>query len=323
MTLNWGLIGAGDIARRRVAPALRDLASGTLLAVCRGRPSLAESFAKEFAAPRWYATAEELIADPDVDAVYLATPVNMHAQHAIAAAEAGKHVLCEKPMAMTVRECDAMIAACRASGVKLGVAYYRHFYPAVARARDLIASGAIGDVVMAQANAFEYFDPTADHPRHWIVTAAAGGGPMFDFGCHRIEVLLDLLGPVTDVRSMLGNVAFVRETEDTAIAILRHDRGCYATVSVTHASAESRDTLDVFGTLGSIHVSHLNRGEMRVVISGESSSETLPPHANLHLPLIDDFARAVSLDREPVVNGDIGRAVAVVEEQIYAGWNAP
>ena len=142
--LRWGLIGCGDIAQKRVAPALRDLTSCDLLAVTRSRADLAESFANQFGADKWYPAWQELLDDAEIDAVYIATPVHVHAPQTIAAAEAGKHVLCEKPMAMNVKECDQMIAAARANGVTLGVAYYRHFYPVVMRAKELIAAGAIG-----------------------------------------------------------------------------------------------------------------------------------------------------------------------------------
>src|SRR5438309_5166614 len=131
MKLGWGLIGCGDIARKRVAPALRDLTECDLVAVSRGRAELAESFASEFGAQKWYSHWQELLLDDEIDAVYVATPVDLHAAQSIAAAGAGKHVLCEKPLALTVAECDQMLAACRAHNVKLGVAYYRHLYPFV------------------------------------------------------------------------------------------------------------------------------------------------------------------------------------------------
>src|SRR5438552_12811514 len=142
--VRWGLIGAGDIVRKRVAGALKEARDSELVAVSRARADLVERFAREIGAPRWHASWRELVIDPDVDAVYVATPVRLHAEQTIAAAEAGKHVLCEEPMALDVAECERMIAAARASGVSLGVAYYRHLYPMVARLRVLIASGAIG-----------------------------------------------------------------------------------------------------------------------------------------------------------------------------------
>jgi predicted dehydrogenase len=323
MPLRWGLIGSGDIARKRVAPALRDLASCDLVAVCRGRPELAESFAREFGARRWYATPADLLADREIDAVYIATPVHLHAAQTIAAAQAGKHVLCEKPMAMNVKECDEMIAACRANGVALGIAYYRHFYPVVARIKSLIASGEIGTMVMAQLNVFEYRNPAPDDPRHWFIESAqAGGGPMFDFGCHRLEMLDDMCGPVRDVTSMVGNVVFERDVEDTAIAVLAFERGGYATLSVTHASDEPQDTLDMFFTGGSIHVAPLNDGILRLRQGGIERIEALPPAANIHAPLIEEFVDAVVAGRTPAVPGETGRVVAAIEERIYTNYKA-
>ena len=212
-----------------------------------------------------------------------------------------------------------MIAACQANNVALGIAYYRHFYPAIAQIKRIIASGEIGTVVMTQINAFEYFNPAPDHARHWFVQKAhAGGGPMFDFGCHRIEMLVNMLGPVKDVTSMVGNVLFEREVDDTAIAVMSFVHGGYATLSVTHAAREPQDTLDIFGSEGSLHVAVLNQGELRVTRGTETRLELLPPAANIHAPLIEEFVDAVTGGRAPAVTGEMGRTVASVEEQIYA-----
>src|SRR6185369_11203611 len=173
---------------------------------------------------RWYSTSEELLKDEQIDAVYIATPVYLHAAQTIATARSGKHVLCEKPMAMNVDECDQMIAACTRHNVKLGVSYYRHFYPVIGRIRDLLASGEIGTPIICQINAFEYFDPGADHPRRWLIEkAAAGGGPMFDFGCHRIEVLMHLFGNIRRVNSLVSSSFFQRSVEDTATALFEFE----------------------------------------------------------------------------------------------------
>ena len=213
-TLKWGLIGAGDIARKRIAPALRDLPNCELVSVSRSRAGLAEGFATEFGARKWFADWREQVADPEIDAVYIATPVYLHAEQTTAAAEAGKHVLCEKPMALSVAECDRMIAASEANGVRLGIAYYRRFYPVLGRAKEIIASGEIGSVTLAQANAFEYIDLADDDPRHWFLEKVkSGGGPMMDFGCHRIELLIDLFGDVKEVSSLVSNAAFGRGVE--------------------------------------------------------------------------------------------------------------
>jgi len=316
--LRWGLIGCGDIARKRVAPALRDSTGCELVAVARHQAHLAESFANQFGAAKWYSNWEGLLDDAEIDAVYVATPVHLHESQAVAVAQSGKHVLCEKPMAMNVVECDRMIEACRANNVRLGIAYYRHFYPAILRMRSLIESGEIGTRIVAQVNAFEWFDPAADHPRAWLLKQKlAGGGPMFDFGCHRIEVLMHLFGEPKEIRGITSNALFTREVEDTATAIFRFASGACATLTVSHAANEPQDTLQVFGSAGSVHVASLNEGTLRIVTEKGERIEALPPAENLHKPLIEDFVTAVINNREPAVTGAIGRTVARIEQEIY------
>src|SRR6266542_5452848 len=307
--LSWGLIGCGDIARKRIAPALRDLDECDFVAVSRGRGELAELFAREFSARKWYSDWRELLLAEDIDCVYIATPVYLHATQTIATAEAGKHVLCEKPIAMNAGECDRMIAACRANKVKLGVAYYRHFYPVIKRTKEIIQAGEIGVPVLAQINAFESFDPQPDHARYWLLKKdQAGGGPMFDFGCHRIEVLTNIFGSITDVKAITANVLFAREVEDTATALFQCERGTCGVLTVTHAAQEPQDTLDIFGSQGSIHVPVLNEGSMRIVSQHNERTESHPAATNWHAPLIQDFVAAVFDDREPAVNGETGRS---------------
>jgi predicted dehydrogenase len=316
--LRWGLLGAGDIVRKRVAAALRETPRSELLAVARARRELSESFAKSVGARRAYGDWRDLLTDDDVDAVYVATPVHLHAEQTIAAARAGKHVLCEKPMAMNPHECDRMIDACRESGVSLGIAYYRRFYPVVARIKTILASSEIGRAVVVQVNAFERFNPGPDDPRAWFVRRAeSGDGPMFDFGCHRLEVLLNLFGTVEQVSGTNAKVVFEREVEDTAVATLKFRDGPCATVTVTHGAMESRDTVDVFATDGSVHVDTLNSGRMRILTASGERLETHPSAANLHAPLIENFVTAVSSGRPPAVTGEIGREVARLEEAIY------
>ncbi len=316
--VKWGLIGCGDISRKRVAPALRDSPNSELVAVSRANSDLAESFARQFGARRWYADWRELLADNDINAVYVATPVHLHAGQTIAAAEAGKHVLCEKPMAMNVTECDQMISACGTANVKLGVSYYRHFYPVIDRIKSVIGAGEIGQAVLAQMNAFEWFNPEVAEPRSWLVKKEfAGGGPMFDFGCHRIEVLMNIFGPISRTTGLTANVLFRRDVEDTAAALFGFNQGKFGVLTVTHAAQEGQDTLDIFGSDGAIHVPVLNEGSMRVVRETVVRSESHPPATNIHQPLIEDFIDAVLKDREPQVGGEIGRGVAEIEEKIY------
>lgn len=319
--LRWGLIGCGDISRKRAAPALRDAPGSTLAAVSRKRPELAQAFADEFGASRIHADWRDLVSDPEIDAVYVATPLAPHAEQTIAAAEAGKHVLCEKPMAMDTASCDRMIAAAHANGVKLGVAYYRRFYPVLLRAKELIESGDLGVPLLASLQAFERFDVAPGQPMPWrLVPAESGGGPMMDFGSHRLEMLVSLFGPIESVAGWSDKLLFPdRDVEDSAGASLRHRRGVRAELLISHAAREPRDAVDIYLSEGSLHIPVLNTGELRIVSPAGTRVESLPPHANLHQPLVEDFVRAVREDRPPGVTGEDGREIQRLLTEVYAG----
>jgi predicted dehydrogenase len=140
---------------------------------------------------------------------------------------------------------------------------------------------------------------------------------MFDFGCHRIEVLLNLFGPVSKVQGELRNILFEREVEDTCVAVLQFAAGPCGVITVTHAAQEAQDTLDIFGSRGSLHVANLNAGTLRIKTVAGERTEIHPPHANLHQPLIEDFAQAVLTGRAPQTDGAVGREVARIEAEIY------
>jgi len=297
---------------------LNQTANSKLVAVSRANPQLLDSFADEFGVEKRYSDWRKLVLDDDIDAVYVATPVYLHADQTVAAAKAGKHILCEKPMALDVAQCEQMLEACNRNAVKLGVAYYRHFYPVILRLKEIIESGELGVPVLAQINAFEWFNPEPDHPRAWLLQPElSGGGPMFDFGCHRIEVLLDLFGPIHGVKSTIGHVLFDRNVEDVATAQFQFESGACATLSVTHAVFEPQDTFDLFCSRGSIHVPVLNLGTMRVINEQGERVEEYPAARNIHQPLIEDFVTALIEGRSPVVFGEIGRNVAEIVERVY------
>jgi len=319
MKVNWALIGCGDIARKRVVPALQKGQDSSLLSICRADAGKAESFAREFGVEKWIADWRESVKDPDINSVYIATPVYQHAEQTIAAAEKGKHVLCEKPMALNTAECTKMIDAVKANNVRLGIAYYRHFYPPVLRIKGIIASGEIGDVVTVQAENFENFNLSPGAPRYWFLQKElSGGGPMMDMGCHRIEVFTNLLGPVKETRAFHNNVVFQREVEDITTAHFNFENAVTATLISAHAVKEPRDTIRIFGSRGSIHVPNLNEGTLEIYTSEGSRVEKHPNPENTHQPLINDFIQAVKENREPAVNGETGKSINMILDDIYA-----
>lgn len=316
--IKWGLTGCGDISRKRVVPGIQEAKNSKIIAINRSNFSKAESFAKEFGAEIWLEKWEDLVSFDGINAVYIATPVYLHAQQAIAAAEAGKHVLCEKPMAINSIDASRMIDACKANNVKLEIAYYRHFYPSIIRIKEIIASGEIGQIVHIQSNNFENFNRKQGEPLYWSLEKnKSGGGPMMGMGCHRIEVFLNIAGSIRKVVGFNNNIVFKREVEDSSIAHFEFENGATGVLTSSHAAKEPMDTLDIFGSEGSIHVPVLNEGILTVFSSAGTRTERHPNPSNIHQPLIEDFISAVLNMHEPAVGGNTGKEISRIIDTIY------
>jgi predicted dehydrogenase len=281
--LNWIVIGIGDIAIRRVIPAIQAEPRSRLYGVVTRNPAKAAPYGV-----RAWATLYEALADPVVNAVYVGTPVFLHAPQTIQSLRAGKHVICEKPMAMNEAEARTMVQAADESGKTFGVAYYRRCYPKVQRAKQLLAAGAIGKPVLAELTCHSWFDGTGG--RSWLVDPAkAGGGPLYDIASHRIDVLNFLFGQPLRVNGQLSNVVHHYAVEDNATVMIEYTGGARGIVDVRWHSKVSRDECRIRGTGGEIELSPLNGPELVY----PADHENLPAHANLHYPMLENFVDAV------------------------------
>jgi predicted dehydrogenase len=235
--------------------------------------------------------------DDAVDAVYLALPVALHAPLTVAALGAGKHVLCEKPMALDYAAACGMAAAARESARLLGIGYYRRLYPKVRRAAELLAAGAIGRPVMAFATAHNWFNAEGGH-RAWLLERAmAGGGPLYDTACHRIDLYNLLFGQPAAVTAQRSNVVLSGEVEDAATVLIDYENGVRGIVDARRHSRVERDEFRIIGTDGEIELSPLN-GPHLVYPGG---AEKLPAHTNLHYPLLENFVSA-ALEGTPLAS---------------------
>jgi len=292
--LNWIVIGIGDITTRRVIPGIQAESRSRLYGVVTRDPEKAAHLGVKV-----WATLDEALTDSEVNAVYVATPVFLHAPQAIQSLRAGKHVLCEKPMAMNEAGARIMLRAAEESGRTLGVAYYRRCYPKVQRARELIEQGAIGKPVIAELTNHSWFDGTGS--RSWLVDPArAGGGPLFDIASHRIDVLNFLFGKPLRVAGQLSNVVHHYDVEDNATVMIEYDGGVRGVVDVRWHSKVSRDECRIRGTEGEIEMSPLNGPDL--IYPG--GRENLPSHSNLHYPMIENFVSAVVEGKSLLASGE-------------------
>ncbi|MFZ0734611.1 MAG: Gfo/Idh/MocA family oxidoreductase [Candidatus Sulfotelmatobacter sp.] len=308
--LNWIVIGIGDIATRRVIPAIQAEPRSRLYGVVTRHPEKASRYDA-----RVFATLDEALADAEVHAVYVGTPVFLHAPQTIQSLRAGRHVLCEKPMAMNETEARTMLNAAKASGKQFGVAYYRRCYPKVQRAKQLLGAGAIGTPVLAELTCHNWFDGTGS--RNWLVDPAkAGGGPLFDIASHRIDVLNFLFGRPRRVTGQLSNIVHRYPVEDNATVMIEYESGVRGIVDVRWHSKISRDECRIRGTDGEMEMSPLNGPDL--IYPG--GRESLAPHANLHYPIIENFVDAVLGKASLLAGGESSYWTDWVTERL---WRKP
>ncbi len=287
MAIHWIVAGVGDIARKRVIPAILAEPVSELYGLVTRDASKAEAYP----GARAWRTMEDALRDAAIHAVYIAAPVALHAPHTFAALRAGKHVLCEKPMAMNYAEAQRMAAAAEA-GPLLGVAYFRRLFPKLLRLRELLRDGAIGQPVLAEANCHSWLPP-AD--RAWLMDPAlAGGGPLYDIGCHRIDVFNFLFGAPVKVAALLSNTVHPLAVEDSATVLIDYASGVRGSVDVRWNSHVMRDQFRVIGTEGEIDLSPMNGPQLHIRTQAGERLEELPTHPNVHYPLVANFVSAIS-----------------------------
>ncbi|MDP6777673.1 MAG: Gfo/Idh/MocA family oxidoreductase, partial [Candidatus Latescibacteria bacterium] len=237
-SVRWGMIGTGSIATGRGGKALSMAPDSRLVNVMGRSREKARACAEAHGVERCTAHVDELLADPEVDAVYVATPPDVHAEYTVRAADAGRHVLCEKPMALTEDECERMIDACARNGVQLMIAYYRRFYPVVQRMRELLSSPEFGEPVYARVLTSSMYH---GRPTWKTDPAIGGGGYLPDNGSHRLDLLAYLLGDVAEVSAFIGTNYHAIEGDDSAAMLLRFANRAYGTVQFSWNTTERTD----------------------------------------------------------------------------------
>ena len=304
--VNWLVIGIGDITRKRVIPAIQSEPRSRFYAVLTRDPSKAEPYPGVVA----YTDLNAALQDAAVDAVYIASPVVLHAEHTIASLRAGKHVLCEKPVAMNFAEAEQMAVAQRQSGCLLGVAYYRRLYPKLIRTRELIVQGALGLPLFAEAI---YHGWLESEERAWLRNPAlSGGGPLYDVGSHRIDACNFLFGKPQRATGLRSNVLHQLAVEDSATMLIQYAGGIHAAIDVRWNSRVQRDQFRVVGVEGEIILDPLNGPSLRLTRSdGSVVEENLPTHANVHFPAIENFANAL------LQGSDLA---CPIEQAIWTDW---
>lgn len=290
--INWGFIGCGEVTEKKSGPAFNEVEGSQVVAVMSRSENKARSYAERHHVRKWYTDASELIEDPDVNAVYIATPPSSHATFAIMAMHAGKPCYIEKPLAASYNDCIRINRISEQTGVPCFVAYYRRYLPYFQKVKEIIESGTIGNVVNVQVR-FSVpprdLDFQSGKEMPWrLQPDIAGGGYFYDLAPHQIDLLQNLFGVITRAHGYPANRAHLYQAEDTLSACFFFESGIPGSGSwcfVGHESAKE-DCIEVIGEKGSLSFSVFTYQPIEVITSEGKNLITVPNPPYVQLPLI-------------------------------------
>ncbi len=318
--LAWGVIGIGGFLTGTIAPALVAESHCRMVAATSRDLERASEFASSFGVSRAYDHYESMLADPEVEAVYIATPNALHSDQVIAAARAGKHVYCDKPLATNSAAAAAAVRACFEAGVHLGVNFHNRFLPWVRDVRELITSGQLGDIQVVEIE-------VGSGPRHYTNwradPALAGLGSVHNVGVHALDFLRVILDaePV-EVTTMFDHAPDGHSVEMLALTLIRFDNGTLVYCNANEKLSRPRNGIVIHGTEGRAIGTGFTRsrsdGDLTVETHGGEPTTTHYPAPDAHRLAVADFAHAILEDRAPSPSGVDGLRSAQLCEAIGA-----
>ena len=290
--INWGFIGCGEVTEKKSGPAFNEVEGSQVVAVMSRSENKARSYAERQHIRKWYTDAQELIDDPDVNAIYIATPPSSHATFAIMAMRAGKPVYIEKPLAASYNDCIRINRISEQTGVPCFVAYYRRYLPYFQKVKEIIENGTIGKVINVQLR-FSVPPRDLDYKNEkelpWrLQPDIAGGGYFYDLAPHQIDLLQNIFGVITRAHGYPANRAHLYKAEDTVSACFFFENGVTGSGSwcfVGHESAKE-DCIEIIGDKGSLSFSVFTYEPIVLITSEGKQSITVPNPSYVQLPII-------------------------------------
>lgn len=320
----WGLIGTGRIAEDRVLPGINSFAGNKLIGVVSRTQARADDFARRFNAQHAYTNFDDLLKNPEVTVVAIHTPNAQHAEQAIAAARAGKHVFCDKPMATSAADAERIVRECEKAGVTLGVNFHNRQMPCFLETRRIVQSGEIGKVLMAQLEASAGVGASSVAATWRQDPAQAGLGTSMNVGTHVYDILRFILGSeIVMVSAMFDTAPQVMET--TSLTTFRFANGALAQLNVNQSTPNPHNDFVIYGSKGRITGRALTRsragGELQVSIDGGASRVTKYPAINAHEACVVEFSKALLEGRAPAATGVDGlRSVQLTDAMGKSAW---
>ena len=314
--LRWGVIGLGKFSETAIIPALLNVNKARVVSVFSKSPARAKSIAEKFSVQNHFSDLGEFLKS-DIDAVYIGSANNEHYEQVLAAARAGKHILCDKPLAITSEQAAEMVKVCKENNVLLSVNYVFRFHPLLEKTKELIEKQTIGKLISINAN-FNINFPPDDNFR--FQKALSGGGVLRDLGTHMIDIFRYLNGEVEPISCVMDNLLYRIEVEDYASGLLRFHNGGFAYFCVSSNCARAFNRIELLGTKGSINIENLvgsrfSSAKMTILLEGERKLAFRKRANKLHRALKSvnlSFLKHTNL----VVTGEDGLINMKVMEQL-------
>ncbi|HSQ03517.1 MAG TPA: Gfo/Idh/MocA family oxidoreductase [Burkholderiales bacterium] len=324
-TNGWGLIGTGRIADDRILPAINSFSGNRLVAVVSREQARADAIAKKFDAQHACTRYEDMLRNPDVTVIAIHTPNALHAEQAIAAARAGKHVFCDKPMATSAADAERIVRECEKAGVKLGVNFHNRFMPGFIESKRTIDSGEIGQVVLVQLDASPGVLKGGRTGTWRADPVMAGLGTTMSIGTHVYDILRYMLSSeIVTVSSFFDTPRGVME--EVNMSTFRFANGAIAQVNVHEKAPHPHNDFVIYGSSGRITGRGLTRsragGEMQVMTAGGRTRTQTYPAINAHAECVVAFSKALLEGRDPDPSGMDGlRSVQLTDAMARSAWD--
>jgi predicted dehydrogenase len=316
--VGYALAGFGRFCRNRLVPAFNRIEGSDIVALWKRNAVAAKHEAEDYGIPAGYSDFEAMLNDPDVEVVYVTSANSLHEEHAIAAAQAGKHVLCEKPLAITSESCKRIISACDQAGVKLMVAHNLRYSGAVKRLKQLTDTGDLGEIISATIT-FTY--EVVKSPRSWVYDRQiAGGGALMDVGVHCIDTLRYLFGNVCEATGTITPPWMELAIEESARLVMTFECGTIGNVHCSYTEPYG-NSLEILGTMGRARVERIAHPdiELDITVERKTGAEVIKVNTgNSYGKLISDFSAAIRGQKPVPIPGEEGLKNQQIIDAIYA-----
>ena len=298
--LKWGVLGAGSVAHRRAIPAINETDGAMLLALFNRTEEKAKQMAEEHGAKRYYTSVDELIADEELDALYISSPTHLHCEHVLKAAERGLQILCEKPMAMNVEECENMLKACEENNVSLQICFLFRFHSIFRNIKKLIDEGELGEIIEVRMPILKNLRVPEGGWR--IVKSQGGGGALMDLAAHSVDMFRYLLGEISEVTAFCSTFINDYEVEETGSVMMRMENGAHVITDTSFVVSGCDIVFEIYGTKGWVVVYNDDGWMVKTVLNDEVKVEK-SEWQNLFRAQFEHIARCMAGEEEPIVTG--------------------